>query len=693
MKLEILKDKIEKYKTKQGGYLWKEILKDNDLIDQINNIIPYDIHIKGKKFIIDNNLEFKDIKCCTKECNNPRDFNYNKNKFNKYCSRECSLLSKGKNISESLKNRTLENKQISNDKRKETNLKKYGFECQFEGLEKKIKKTNLEKYGVDNPFKSKDIQNKCSWTNLMKNNPEEFKEKSTSSLLEKYGIQNASQQNIKNYDKWNNKEFIQDNFITEENECKFKKMQEFFNCSKEAIKNNLSRLGLQYKYKYQIKGVHNPNQMHFKNYDKWNNKEFIQKEFFTIEDECNFKKMQEFFNCSNEAIKNNLSRLGLQYKYKYQIKGVHNPNQDHFDNYDKWNNKEFIQKEFIIKNSSKFLITKFQEFFNCSTSKAYSKIKELGIQFKSTNKSNYEYEIIEYIQKISKDIQIIHSDRDLINPQEIDILIPSKNFGIEFDGLMFHSTGKSQYSMFNNYFEEREFKNKHKNKTEECENKKFQLFHIFENEWLDQIKQNIWKNIIANKLGLSKRIFARKCKIKEVQNKEAKIFEDSNHLQGSGNAKIKLGLYYEDELVSLMTFGKSRFNKNIEYELIRFCSKKELTVVGGASKLLKYFERNYNPESLISYANRRWSSLNGNDGNNLYTRLEFKYNGATQPNYFYFHINNPDKLYSRNSFQKHKLKDKLKVFDENLTETENMYNNGYRKIYDSGNYSFIKKYN
>ena len=244
---------------------------------------------------------------------------------------------------------------------------------------------------------------------------------------------------------------------------------------------------------------------------------------------------------------------------------------------------------------------------------------------------------------------------------------------------MWHSDGYSTSPKFNT----NNSRKRHLLKTELCESKGYQLFHIFENEWIND-KQK-WISIINNKIGNSKRIYARKCKVHIIDNNTYKTFCDENHLQGYGIAPIRLGLYYNDELISVMSFGKSRFNKNVQYELIRFCSKLNTTVVGGASKLLKYFERNYNPESIISYANRRWSQ------GNLYKKLGFDLVNKTPPNYFYFKPNE-NILYSRNAFQKHKLKSKLELFDEHLSETENMFNNGYRKIFDCGNFVFIKRF-
>ena len=210
-----------------------------------------------------------------------------------------------------------------------------------------------------------------------------------------------------------------------------------------------------------------------------------------------------------------------------------------------------------------------------------------------------------------------------------------------------------------------------------CEEQGVKLFHIFENEWLDPIKREIWKSKIKLELGyVDRKLNARDCVIKEISFEEIKSFLNSNHLQGYIPSSINLGLYYNSELVEVMTFGKSRFNKDFDWELLRNCSSLNTIVRGGFSKLLNYFKKNYKG-SIVSYGNKRWTSkLKNVYGNELIN--------VSDPNYFYF-LKGDFELMSRLQFQKHKLKDKLKVFDENLTETENMYNNGYRKIYDCGN--------
>ena len=162
-----------------------------------------------------------------------------------------------------------------------------------------------------------------------------------------------------------------------------------------------------------------------------------------------------------------------------------------------------------------------------------------------------------------------------------------------------------------------------------------------------------------------------------------KYLED-NHLQGSCPAYIKLGLQDPKTGVvySIMTFGKSRFDKNIEYELLRFCNLRYHNVRGAASKLLKAFERAYKPQSLVSYANRDWSQ------GNVYNKLGFEYQYSSEPNYIY--ITESQEIIKRQKVQKHKLKEFLEsrnlIFKEELSERDNMINNNFRIYYDTGNF-------
>ena len=344
-------------------------------------------------------------------------------------------------------------------------------------------------------------------------------------------------------------------------------------------------------------------------------------------------------------------------------------NQRHYKNYDDLN-ENFVRNNFI-KNGV-FLIDDFGDYFNM-TEKATKYLYKRKFNIVEPTKTNTIYKQFEIFNLIKSENKLYNYK--LIGLKEIDIVLPDIKLGIEYDGLIFHSEGLLNEGRVRNVD-----KNYHLNKLELCNSKGYDLFHIFESDNID-----IWISMINNRLGLNERIYARKCIVKELKSTEIKDFLNNNHLQGFINSSINLGLYYNDELVSVMTFSKPRFNKKYDYELIRFCNKLNTSVIGSASKLFNYFIKNYNPKSIISYANRRFS--NGS----IYEKLGFNFLRKTAPNYFYFKPSIRI-LMSRNQFQKHKLANLLDKFDENLSESENMFNNGYRRIYDCGNlvYGYIK---
>lgn len=278
--------------------------------------------------------------------------------------------------------------------------------------------------------------------------------------------------------------------------------------------------------------------------------------------------------------------------------------------------------------------------------------------------SSYERIITDYLDSLG--IEYVTNTKKIISPYELDIYIPSLKIGIEIDGLYWHSFDKkgSQY---------------HLNKTKLCNDLDIRLIHIFENEIYENLE--LVQSRIANALFKNThKIYARKCVIKEVSSGDSRDFLNKNHIQGYVFSKIRIGLYHDDNLVSLMTFGSPRFNKRYEYELIRFCNLSYVSVVGGASRLYKSFLREYNPVSVISYSDIRWNT------GNLYERLGMVHLRDSAPNYWYFKKDaGIFKLFNRVKFQKHKLKNMLIEYNENDTEWENMRMNGYNKIYDCGN--------
>jgi len=259
------------------------------------------------------------------------------------------------------------------------------------------------------------------------------------------------------------------------------------------------------------------------------------------------------------------------------------------------------------------------------------------------------------------------NDRKIINPYELDIVVPSRNFAIEVNGLFWHSF---------DILENKKQKLKHQDKMLKCFKNNINLFTIWEHQWY--YNKSIIKSMISGKLANNISIFARKCEAINITSRDFNEFLDNNHLQGGHNSSVRLGLLHDNDLVCVLGLIK---NKKYEWEISRFASKKFNNVVGGFSKLLKYFRKIAKPSCIMSYANMDHS--NGN----LYRKNGFSLDGITNPGYFYYKRNS---ILSRQQCQKHKLKEHLAEFDNNLSESENMFNNGYRRVWNCGNMRFIK---
>lgn len=208
----------------------------------------------------------------------------------------------------------------------------------------------------------------------------------------------------------------------------------------------------------------------------------------------------------------------------------------------------------------------------------------------NSNISGQQNELLQFI-KDNYDGEIL-TDKKVIYPQQIDIYLPDLKIGFEFNGLYWHSESKKG-------------KNYHIEKTKRCSEIGIELMHIWEDDWV--YKNHIVKSIILNRLNkISSKIFARKCKISLVDSVESRKFLNKNHILGYCKSKVRIGLFYNNDLISLMTFKQVGFN----YELSRFCSKINISVIGGFNKLFNFFIENYpNFIHIITYSDN--SMFNG----------------------------------------------------------------------------------
>lgn len=499
-------------------------------------------------------------------------------------------------------------------------------------IQKKREETSMKNIGVKYTLQSKEKREQIKQTNLRKygvEHPqklESFKEKAIETNLKKYGVEHHLKL-----------------------KCQQEKQKQT-NLKKYGVENVQQNLEISEKTKItNIKryGVENPNQTKIvRDKIKESNLEKYGKEYYFLTDE--FKK---YINTNNP-----LRKKSIEY-WKGKLNALNVKIGD--DDFTVFNGCEHHNEYTISKYS---LYSRYKNNSKKICTKCYP--PDDGVSIK-------EKEVKDFIRSLN--IDFIENDRSVLNGKELDVYISKHNLAIEFNGLYWHS------ELYVN-------KNYHLNKTNMCNEQGIQLLHIFEDEWT--YKRDVVESIIKSKLGLiDNRIYGRKCVVKEIDNYSCSKFLNNNHIQGAVKTKYKMGLYYNGELVSVMTFQKTR--KSISktensYELNRFCNKVDTNVIGGASKLLSFFHKKYEPQEIVSFADRRISI------GKLYKTLGFDEIHKSKPDYSYFKNNSLIREH-RFNYRKDNLRRKG-LFVEGKTEHEICLANNYLRIYDCGKCKFIKKY-
>ena len=390
--------------------------------------------------------------------------------------------------------------------------------------------------------------------------------------LEKWGVENPFQlESVKEKSRKTNLEKFGVEFISQSSDIKEKIKKSIAELDKFKI--NKKRISTN-QSKYGVDNVSQINEIKEKKVEK-----------FKIKYDVDHNKKSEFFRKNNFKISNDINYL------IYKQNGI------------SFFKCEEDEHEFEI-NIDNYLKRKKYKTLLCTICNPIDK-HQSGKEIKLYNliKSLYSGEIIQNFK---------------INKQEIDIYLPQLKLGFELNGIYWHS-------------DKFKSKNFHKEKSEFFSKKDIRIIHIWEDDFDN--KFDIIKSQIMNLIGKSNKIWARKCSIREVNDINlVRDFLNQNHIQGYVNSNFKLGLYYNNELVTLMTFDKFEGRKrmrDVEWNLNRFCNKLEHSIVGGASKLLTHFINNYNVQRIISYADRDWSK------GDLYQRLGFIKVSESKPDYKY----------------------------------------------------------
>lgn len=288
--------------------------------------------------------------------------------------------------------------------------------------------------------------------------------------------------------------------------------------------------------------------------------------------------------------------------------------------------------------------------------------------------SSYEKEIGDFITNL----RIEHdANRQILIGREIDILVPRVNIGIEFDGLKWHTEffGKKNHKY-------------HIEKTLQCNEKGYGLIHIFEDEYVNskEIVLAKLKHILKKDYDLPK-IAGRKIQVKEIYSNNAKEFLNKYHIQGFYKSSVYIGGFYEGKLVAVMSFKNGNI-KNENWELVRFATDYHYIYQGVASKIFTYFIRKYEPNAIVSFADRRWTPWSTN---NLYTKLGFTLESITKPDYRYYNekIDKYKRVHKMSMCKS--ILNKKYGFPMTMTELEMAKELGYDRIWDCGLFKYVWK--
>lgn len=568
------------------------------------------------------------------------------------------------------------------EKRRKTMNEKFGYDCnlQLPEIRQKVQDNCLKNYGVLHHFLRDDVKQKSKKTCKSK----EFSDKLKNIWLSrdedsKKIIGNKISNTLKNR---TSDEIQIANMKSKQTRLKKYGNENYVNIEK-IKQTNLTRYG----FEFILQSPDIRKRIEQTCLEKYGYKQIMQSPDFREKiEQINLDKYGHKCVLSNMDVQNKIKSTMLQrYGVIHPIQsteikekilhtceeryGRHRASQSHISN-ESYNiiSNEYLFKNFIINidyvNRTPYKLAQLLEI-NQGLINVY--IRKYDCQHLINYKaSHYEQDIQSYFNDLH--VYTFLRDRKTIKPQEMDLFIPEFNFGIEFNGNYYHCVNSlNKIEDINKRGNELY----HQNKSLKAKEKGIFIYHIFEYEWNDERKREIIKSQLRNLCHKNEnKIYARNCEIKEVKdNKLIRQFLDENHLQGYRSSKIKLGLFYNDELVSLMTFGKPYLSKSnkYEWELYRFCNKLNTSVIGGFNKLFKYFIKNYNPQSILTYSD--FAKGNGN----VYEKIGFKQLELTKPNYVWW---NKDEILTRYQTQ---MKDEVKVMEEQ----------GFLRIFDCGNYKWV----
>ena len=153
----------------------------------------------------------------------------------------------------------------------------------------------------------------------------------------------------------------------------------------------------------------------------------------------------------------------------------------------------------------------------------------------------------------------------------------------------------------------------------------YECIHIFDWDDLCQISMIFLpKNLIS----------CANCEVDIVSESELVLFLDLYHFRGSSDVAFDrgyahLGLYYEDDLVCVLTVGQPKYQKGYDAEIYRMCIDPEYQISGGWRLLLNTYCNVFNPSSIVACRDM------SKQFNSMYTELGMHLVGYTEPRTFW----------------------------------------------------------
>lgn len=287
------------------------------------------------------------------------------------------------------------------------------------------------------------------------------------------------------------------------------------------------------------------------------------------------------------------------------------------------------------------------------TQQAHSHLMGTGCPDCGKRPSYTQKELAAFIESLG--VEIEHDNRTVLGGKHIDVWVPSKRIGIEYNGSYWHTESRVG--------------NKHREKYDAATAAGARLIHLFDFEWLE--RREAVENRLRALLGVCNSVGARTCELRKVDRAEASAFFKKYHTQGSGTSfKLGYGLFKDEVMLACASFGTGRYGGEA-WEVLRYASVGR--VQGGFSRLFSAFLSDVNPESVVSYCDLRWG--NGE----LYRNAGFKLVGVTAPDYWY--TSGQDKI----------SRFKAQHRDKRLTERQWAEEHGYQKVLGVGHQKWVWK--